>query len=197
MFSFFTSETARGKSRDGCTGLFSSESVLQAGCPSPRGEGRRLRKTSKNSSKGPCLPTAARHRGKRQPSSLPRFADLQSGITEHCSEREASTALHGGRHREGSNHRYCFIMISKDHARQNGKHTEPEWGRGRLWQPRQGLYIKTFVNQESLLRGLFGMKSGDCLCLVWFKSNQQIHLLENGVIKLFVCVETWCGSLDT
>lgn len=45
--------------------------------------------------------------------------------------------------------------------------------------------------------GLLGMQFGDCLCLVLFKSNQQIHLLENVVIKLFICVETRCGSLDT
>lgn len=53
------------------------------------------------------------------------------------------------------------------------------------------------INQESLRWGLLRTQFGDCLCLVWFNSNQQIHLLENVVIKLFICVETWCGSLDT
>lgn len=35
------------------------------------------------------------------------------------------------------------------------------------------------------------------LCLVWFKSNQQIHFPENVLIKLLICVESWRGSLHT
>ena len=35
------------------------------------------------------------------------------------------------------------------------------------------------------------------LCLVWFNSNQQIHFLENVLIELLICVESWHGSLPT
>lgn len=35
------------------------------------------------------------------------------------------------------------------------------------------------------------------LCLVWFKSNQQIRFPENVLIKLLICVESRRGSLHT
>lgn len=55
---------------------------------------------------------------------------------------------------------------------------------------------ETFVNQ-SLSWEWYVMPFEVCLCFVWLKSNQQIHFLGNVLIKLFICVEPWCGSLHT
>lgn len=196
MFSFFTSGDSKRKKQKQLHKGCSQAKCFAGRMPKPE---RRRQEHQKDKQKLLERPVSA-NRGPAPGKATALLAALvfwptirhQKSTVVREKQTRRGKALDGARHRKGSNYRYCFIMISKDNSRQNGKHIEPEPGRGLQW-----LYIKTFENQESLLRGFFGMKSGDCLCLVWFKSNQQIHLLENGVIKLFVCVETWCGSLDT
>jgi len=73
-------ETAKGKAETAAQGMFSSESALQARCPSLKEESRSIRKTCKNSTKSPIPPTVVRHLGKRLPSLLPWFSGLQSVI---------------------------------------------------------------------------------------------------------------------